>query len=386
MNISLIHICEKIKNADGAVIVGAGERGRELLAYLKENTTALVEAFFDNNEKAVGTEIEHIEIKKPYKMAGKKILYIVAVDSRTAREELCTQLKGLGIEADDIIRYCRWGNDYLSTLDEKYYEEILDLIHFDRIGRKINWQNPVTYNEKINWEKLYVKDERRTRLADKYKAREWVKEKIGEQYLTKLYGVWDDADDIDFDALPDSFVLKANHGSSWNIVVKDKSQIDRTEVCRQLNKWKEKNFAFSALELYYGGIVPKIICEEYLEGMAESVYDYNIYCFHGEPVYIWCIKGSHKPDCKASFYTKEWAKMPFSYGYPKDEDLAPRPEKLDEMLEISRILSEDFKHVRVDLYNLPDGRVLFGEMTFATWAGLRKFEPDEYDMVLGSMI
>ena len=149
---------------------------------------------------------------------------------------------------------------------------------------------------------------------------------------------------------------------------------------------KKSNFAFQTFEMQYKNVVPKIICEEYLEGVAESVYDYNIYCFHGEPEYIWCIKGSHRPGCQASFYNKDWELQPFSYGYPKDPVLAPRPEKLDEMLELSRVLSKDFQHVRVDWYNLPDGRVLFGEMTFSTWSGLMHFEPEKYDAVFGSLI
>ena len=132
--------------------------------------------------------------------------------------------------------------------------------------------------------------------------------------------------------------------------------------------------------------MPKIICEEYLEGLADYIYDYNIYCFHGEPMYIWCIKGSHKPECQASFYNKKWEMQEFSYGYPKDPVLAPKPAGLEEMLELSRILCRDFEHIRVDWYNLPDGRVLFGEMTFSTWSGLMHFIPEEYDEIFGKLI
>ena len=214
-------------------------------------------------------------------------------------------------------------------------------------------------------------------LGDVYKRQE---------YVTRLYAVWDSVDDINFDVLPNSFVLKVNNGSGRNIIVKDKQNMDKDLVCKQLGIWLNQNFAYVSLELQYKDVVPKIICEEYLEGVAEEIYDYNIYCFHGEPEYIWCIKGSHRPGCKASFYNKKWEKQPFSYGYPKDEEMAPVPEKLEKMLELSRILCEDFEHVRVDWYNLPNGRVLFGEMTFTTWSGLRRFEPDEYDTVFGNLI
>lgn len=376
-----------IKRANPVVIVGAGYMGRKLMEFFEENSNISIKAFFDNNEDLIGSCINNIEIMKPYKEKEERLLYIIAVVSSEMRDELCAQLQSLEIQMDDIVMYYPIRDyAYLSSLDEKYYEEEIQDMYFDYLGKKINWQNPSTYNEIITWERLNAKDERRTILADKFLVRDWVREQIGERYLTKLYGVWDDAEDIDFEVLPDAFVLKVNNGSSRNIVVKNKSLINQREIRRQLNEWKRINYAYMYLELQYKDIVPKIICEEYLEGVAESEYDYNIFCFHGEPAYIWCIRGSHKPDCKASFYSKDWEMMPFSYGYPKDEIIAPRPEKLEEMLEISRVLSKDFRHVRVDLYNLSDGRVLFGEMTFSTWAGWRRWVPEEYDLFFGNMI
>ena len=164
-------------------------------------------------------------------------------------------------------------------------------------------------------------------------------------------------------------MLKANHGNCYNIVVRDKSKLDVDAAIQQLLKWIKINYCYYGFEIQYRDIPPKILCEEYLDGVADSVYDYQFFCFHGKPEYVWCTKGSHKPDCKASFYNQNWEKLPFSYGYPIDEAVTPRPEHLEEMLEISRILSEPFEHVRVDLYDLPDGRIIFGEMTFSTWAG-----------------
>ena len=297
------------------------------------------------------------------------------------------QLQQLHICSDNIvICYGYRDYEYLYNLDEKYYEEEVKDIYFETFGKEIDLKNPRTYNEKINWERLYLKDERRSRLADKFLVRDWVKERIGEGYLPKLYGVWDCVKDIDFSNLPNAFVLKLTNGSGRNIVIKNKLQMNQEAVCDQLEKWMQTNYAYMFLEFQYKDIVPKIICEEYLEGVADDVYDYNIFCFHGEPEYVWCIKGSHKPDCKASFYTRDWEMMPFSYGYPRDDEEAPRPKKLEEMLEICRILSKDFEHVRVDLYNLPDGRVLFGEITFTTWGGLMKWVPEEQDAIFGNLI
>ncbi len=384
---SLNYVIERAKKAVTVVIVGAGERGKELFEHLKAEDAVSVKCFFDNNKKLTESTFDGLEIVKPVNLELEGCIYVIAVDKPAVRKELKSQLQELGIAQEDIIIYYYFrDNDYLSSLDEKYYQEELQAIYYEIFGKRINWENPTTYNEKINWEKLNIKDARRMRLADKYLVREWIKEQIGNKYLTKLYGVWDHTEEIDFDKLPKSFAIKLNNGSGRNIIVKDKSNVDWASVCRQLDEWRERNFAFETLELHYRDIVPKIICEEYLEGVAESVYDYNIYCFHGEPVYIWCIKGSHRPGCQASFYNKEWEMQPFSYGYPKDPQVAPRPEKLDEMLQLSRKLCKTFKHVRVDWYNLPDGRVLFGEMSFSTWSGLSKWKPEEYDTVFGELI
>ncbi|MCI8466534.1 MAG: hypothetical protein HFI63_11900 [Lachnospiraceae bacterium] len=383
---SFNYIYEKAKQADKVVIVGAGKRGRKLMSDLQKSNAIYLEAFFDNNETIVGTIIEGVKIVKPYKIDG-ICIYIIAVDAREHRKAFLDQLQELGIEKENIvIYYYNRDYDYLSSLKKENYKEEIQDMYYEKFGKRINWQNPITYNEKINWEKLNIRDEKRTRLVDKYLVKTWVKEQIGEKYLTKLYGVWDNADEIDFDTLPNQFVLKLNNGSGRNIIVKDKREMNQDEICRQLEEWKGNNFAFASLELQYKDIVPKIICEEYLDGVAESVYDYNIYCFHGEPVYIWCIKGSHRPGCQASFYNKDWEMQPFSYGYPQDPIPAPKPEKLEEMLALSRILCKEFRHVRVDWYNLPDGRVLFGEMTFSTWSGLMHFEPEEYDFIFGKLI
>ena len=274
----------------------------------------------------------------------------------------------------------------MRELPPVYYKDEISDVYRGIFHRELDWQNPKTYNEIICREKLTANDSIKTRLADKYVVRDWIKSKIGEKYLTKLYGVWDNPRDIDWAALPDRFVLKANHGNCYNMVVKDKNNLDIEIATKKLSEWLKTNYYYAGLEAQYRDIPPKILCEEYLDGVADSVYEHQFFCFHGKPEYIWCIKGSHKPDCKASFYNLDWEMQPFSYGYPKDEDIAPRPEHLEEMLEISRILSAPFDHIRVDLYDLPDGRIIFGELTFSTWAGQQKFVPDKYDEIWGQLI
>lgn len=386
--IKLSEILHVAKRKEKILIVGAGQMGQFFLAYFRKNGLEPI-AFLDNNEQKHGTVLNGIEICKPQKMQG-DCLYVVSVVNFEIAEQLFSQLLEMGIAESDIIALPDRTDiyKYRSSLREDEYQDELDIIYFESLGKMMNWTNPQTYNEKVNWEKLYLKDARKTKLADKYLVRDYVKEKIGDQYLTKLYDVWDNVEDIDFQELPQKFVLKTNNGSGRNIIVKDKGRIQEKTVKEQLEKWLKSNFAYASFEMQYKDIKPRVICEEYLEGVADNLYDYDIYCFHGEPRYIWCINGSHTEHCKASFYDLEWNKQPFSYGYPIDDEMAPRPENLDKMIELSRILAKDFEHVRVDWYQYPNSinGILFSEMTFSTWGGINRFRPEEYDLILGQMI
>lgn len=381
---SLTWILDNV-NVNEFVIVGAGVRGKQLVDKLLERNM-VPQCIFDNSEKLWGNNKAGVSIQKPIKLT-ESTDYIIAIDSVKAREEVKTQLIDLGIEERNIYIYYGSNYQFWRELDDTYYQREISALYKVTFDKEMDWENPKSYNEKLNWEKLHIHDERKTILADKYLVREWIAETIGNKYLNTLYGVWDNADDIDFGKLPESFVLKCNHGSGCNIIVKNKQELDVSEARKQLNEWLGVNTFYLGFEWQYKNIPPKIICEAYLEGMAETVYDYNVLCFHGEPKYIICISGCHTAQGRAAFYDTEWKKQEFSHeGYPYDPVEAPKPEQLDEMLALSRILSKDFNHVRVDWYNMPDGRVLFGEMTFTTWNGLKRFEPEEWDLKLGELI
>lgn len=173
--------------------------------------------------------------------------------------------------------------DYYAQLSPQAYASELQEWFWDVMGKKLDLDNPRTYNEKIQWLKLYDSTPLKTRLADKYLVRDWVKEKIGEEYLVPLLGVWDSFDEIDFDALPQSFVLKANHGCGWNLIVKDKRLLDREDARRKFQTWMKLNFAYrNGLELHYMNIRPRIIAEAYLENDHDDLNDYKVFCFGGE--------------------------------------------------------------------------------------------------------
>lgn len=376
-------LLKKAQNYKCLVLCGAGKNGVELFDEIFKECNIV--AFFDNDDKLQASgEYGGVSITKPRKIND--ALYVVTVGERY-RQAIFDQLKELGIRSIDIyIYYAFFEYECVKNADLIEYEEIIKEQYKYYLGKELQLEKQETYNEIINWEKLNVSSPIRTELADKVKVRNWVKNKIGDEYLNKIYGVWKSSEEIDFDCLPDSYVLKVNNGSARNIIVKNKTQLDISSAKKQIDYWIEHNYAYNDLELHYRDIQPLVFAEKYLDGVAESVYEYDVFCFHGKPRYIWCIKGSHLPHCRASFYDLEWKMQPFSYGYPKDEEVAPKPLGLDEMIEKTSILAKEFKHVRVDWFLLPNGELYFGEMTFSTWGGYMPFVPDEMDLLFGKMI
>ncbi|MCD7734351.1 MAG: hypothetical protein LUH48_04335, partial [Clostridiales bacterium] len=275
---------------------------------------------------------------------------------------------------------------YFKSLEPSRYPDELKEWYYHRTGQVLNLEHPRTYNEKIQWLKLYDSTPRKGELADKYLVRDYVKDKIGEEYLVPLLGVWDRVEDIPFDDLPEQYALKATHGSGWNIIVHDKSSLNVTVARRKLNDWLHTNFAFYAgLELHYSYTRPRIIAEEYIENADGDIDDYKVLCFDGKPRYILFITGRHSHMEKA-VYDTEWNRMPFlDGGTPLEQDV-PKPLFLGKLLSLAATLSQGFAHVRVDFYCLNNGQLKFGEMTFTPTSGQKLWEPEEYNLILGDLI
>jgi hypothetical protein len=274
---------------------------------------------------------------------------------------------------------------------EYKYPEILSDSYFSYTGEKLNLDNPCTFNEKIQWLKLYDSTPIKTRLSDKFLVRDWVKEKIGAAYLIPLPGgggVYDSFDEINFAALPERFVLKTNHSSGWNIIVKDKAKLDINDARHKINYWMHTNYAYynTLLELNYRDIKPKIIVEQYLENdiSGEDLRDYKFLCFGGEPKYVW-IDVDRYTNHKRYIYDLEWNQLPLSFNYPVGDKILSPPSNFNEMIRLARILCEGFCFTRVDLYSVCN-KVYFGEMSFAIAAGVGKFEPEEWGIIWGNMI
>ncbi|MFG6367049.1 MAG: glycosyltransferase [Lachnospiraceae bacterium] len=272
----------------------------------------------------------------------------------------------------------------ISGADERQYPQLLEKLYAASTGEKLHLEAPVTYNEKIQWIKLYDKNPLSTMLSDKYKVCDWVADKIGEEYLIPLFGVWDRFDDIDFSKLPRQFVLKLNTGSGANVIVKDKAEFDLSSAREKITNAMNKNFAYYWMELHYKDIVPKIIAEKYLCQNNNELYDYKFMCFNGEVKYFWVDTGRfthHRRyifDAQGNFTQYRW-------GYSNAGNVPKLPSNYKEMIRLAAKLSEGFRHVRVDLYNV-EGKIYFGEMTFTTEGGLNFIAPKEFNVELGSYI
>lgn len=271
------------------------------------------------------------------------------------------------------------------AMTESQAVQEIDRLYFQRMGHSVDLNNPQRYTEKIQWAKLHAMTPLKSKLADKYAVRSWVSEKIGAQYLIPLLGVWDTADDIDFNALPNSFVLKTNHASGTNIIVPDKSKFNEIHSIAQLNRWLKFEVGWVFFEGQYLRIKPKVIAEQFMHNPDGSeINDYKFICFDGKVKFIRVDLGRHGDHRRVTFDT-QWNVLPWVEGdYQRPGILPKRPDRLGELISLVEILAEGFPCVRVDFYII-DGRFYFGEMTFTSAAGYERIIPDEYDFVLGDM-
>lgn len=256
--------------------------------------------------------------------------------------------------------------------------------YFLRKGRIINLKKTKLFTEKIRWLKIYDCTPIKTQLADKILVRDWIKQKIGEEYLKKIYGIYEKYEDIDFSKFPDEYVIKTNHGCNMQLLVIEGGKPDESQKDR-FNNFLKINYAFkSGYEMQYKDIKPLIFVEEFIKNTNE-LFEYLIFCFNGKPEYILFASEKHTNKICCTMFDTEWNNLHFNYGGYLHEKPVPKPKNLDKMLEIAKILSRDFKFVRVDLHNI-DGKIYFGEMTFTPASGYMRFKPGKYDRILGDKL
>lgn len=249
--------------------------------------------------------------------------------------------------------------------------------------------NPRTLNEKLQWLKFYSKGHPEyTQMVDKVGAKDYVTKVIGKDYVIPTIGVWNSIDEIDWNTLPDKFVLKAAGDSGGLIICRDKSKLNVEDAKAKLKRCGEREYWIYNKEFPYQNVPHRYIAEELLEEEpGKSVKDYKIFCFNGEPHYLYLSQGleNHKT-ARMSFLDLDWQVSPFRRSdYTPFDSLPKQPENYPEMLDVARKLSKGLPHVRIDLYNI-NGRIYFGEMTFFTCSGMIPFEPREWDRKLGDLL
>lgn len=262
-------------------------------------------------------------------------------------------------------------------------------------GRKMNLKDPQDINEKISWLELYSDTTLWTLCTDKFRVREYVKEKGLENILVKLYGVWDKAEDIEWEKLPKEFVLKTNNGSGTVLVVRDKTKLNVPSLTMQFNKYLNQFNNLATTEFHYQRIEPCLLAEELLhnnedeEKWTSSIIDYKCWCFNGKLDSIWACTNRDKHGTEVALFTRDWEYRPdasiFNNHYREQKHLVPRPSCLNEMIEIAEKLSEPFPVVRVDLYVI-NNKVYFGELTFTSLGGTMNFYTDKELLRMGQRI
>ena len=262
----------------------------------------------------------------------------------------------------------------------------IQIYYFIRFKRFCNFKNPKTYNEKLQWLKLYDRNPEYTKIVDKYEVKEYVSKLIGEEYIIPTLGVWDSFDDIDFDKLPNQFVLKCTHDSEGLVIVKDKNKLDINGAREKINTALKYNFYYIGREWPYKDIKPRIIAEKYME---DSVYgelrDYKFFCFNGEAKAMFIATERNEGNVKFDYYDLDFNNLGIVQHYPNSSNVIDKPINFDKMIELSEVLSKDMPHVRVDFYEV-DGMLYFGELTFYHLSGFMPFTPNKWDGIFGDWI
>jgi hypothetical protein len=252
-------------------------------------------------------------------------------------------------------------------------------------GRKPELQSPQTFNDKLQWLKLHWRDALATRCADKAAVREYVSSCVGADILNQTYGVYERAEDIPWNDLPDACVFKATHGSGWNILCHDRRMADRNETIATLARWLRRNHFWMTREWVYRDIPPRVLIEEMLTGENGGVpSDYKVFCFHGQPAFIQVDLDRFR-DHRRNIYDLEWQLLPLSIKFPRAPDAKPARPPMAQMLAMSSALAAPFAHVRVDWF-VVHGTLRFGEMTFFHGGGLETFTPPEWGLEFGRRI
>lgn len=252
------------------------------------------------------------------------------------------------------------------------------------LGYKLNLDNPRTFNEKLAWLKINDRNPLYTRLADKYQVKQYVAEMIGEEYVVPCYGVWSRFEDIDWNKIPDQFVLKATHDSSGATICKNKNDLNKESIRKKFDATIKRNYYWSEREWVYKNIKPRIIADKLLDDhVSKKLLDYKFLCFDGKPVYMYCTVKDE--EIFENYYDMNFNPIDINHGFPRKKPEFDKPENFEQMILFAAKLSQGMPFVRVDFFNV-EGHIYFGEFTFYDWGGCRRFAQEHQDFELGKLI
>jgi hypothetical protein len=275
-----------------------------------------------------------------------------------------------------------YGLERMGLLDWLSDEKYIRLTYRLAFGRKLDLDNPKAFTEKLNWYKLYYHDPLMQKCADKYDVRDYVASTVGEQYLNECLGIWNNVDEIDFEALPNQFVLKPTNGSGDVVICNDKTTLNWEQAKKTLVQNSKRHFSSKTKEWAYYGLPYRIIGERLIKSSDENqIKDYKFFCFGGIPKFLFVGSERGTEHLKFDFFDTDWNWLPVTNAHEHNPNLK-RPEHFGEMLDVAAKLSKPFPHARIDLYE-EEGKVFFGEITFYHFGGFTRFEPDEWDFKFG---
>lgn len=270
----------------------------------------------------------------------------------------------------------------LNWMDDKTY---LKFLFRATIGNKLDLKNPKTFSEKLQWLKLYDRNPEYTKMVDKYEAKLYVADKLGAEYVVKNYGVWDNFNDIDFDALPDQFVLKSTHDCGGLVICPDKSKLDIEAARKKIEKSLRRNYFFLSREWPYKNVKPRIIAEEFLSDASGDLKDYKMMCFNGKfECCFFCFDRNEKGKARIATFNKKWENMQFGRDAVYTDNVL-KPSNYEKMIELAEKISKGHPFLRVDFYEVNE-KLYLGELTFFPAGGIAKFTPEEWDSKLGDLI
>lgn len=265
--------------------------------------------------------------------------------------------------------------------------QYLKIRYWNKYHEKLNLSHPKTFGEKLQWLKIHDRKPQYTEMVDKYEAKQYLADRIGQEHIVPVLGLYDKFTDIDFDTLPNKFVIKTTHDSGGVVICTDKTKLDLAAAEQKINDSLKRNYYWHGREWPYKNVKPRILVEKLLENKDKSdLVEYNFFCCNGEPKFVSLCFGDKAAHTRYNdYYDMTFKKLPFSCGYPVSKKIFKKPKQFDEMVEIAKKLSKGTYFLRVDMYICND-RIYSSELTFYHWSGFCKFEPQKYNKIIGDYI